>query len=362
MKEKTKQDADMKKQAGKKGTTPKEKIWRAFAGLILMTMAVGLWTWISHTSHHSWLVGSIPIALALWALVVIRQGYFLGRARRWRRRQQEEREAKDRLNIPPGIKKPKDFPLVDAIDQAQHDQLPQPPDYQGRYRAAGLTVALLPALALLCLALQVLLLPHGTPWGIGLVAAEALLLVYLIFLVWTSPNPSLRWVRARFRAELLRREQYLCLTATGPYLGLPAEMASGACQRRLDRILHGDFAQLKRLLPLATPAGAEHEGDQAWIDTLWNHPRPSAIFPDLLERMQCYRHYRIDKQRLYFSLGIELNERGEKRIMKHLKGAVVFAFLLAVIHGPLACLRIRARGTQWLVRGRDATGLFLTSP
>lgn len=79
---------------------------------------------------------------------------------------------------------------MDAIDQAQHTLLPKPPDYQGRYRAAGLSVALLPSLALLCLALQVLLFPHGTPWGVGLVAAEALFLGWFIFLVWTSPNPS----------------------------------------------------------------------------------------------------------------------------------------------------------------------------
>jgi hypothetical protein len=221
--------------------------------------------------------------------------------------------------------------LVDAIDQAQHILLPKPPDYQGRYRAAGLSVALLPSLALLCLTLQVLLLPHGTSWGVGFVAAEALFLGWLIFLIWTSPNPSLRWARSRFRAELLRREQYLCLAAVGPYLELPAQEASGISRRRVELIRGASFEDLKRLLPMTTQERGEYNGDSTWIDALWNHTNSSAAFSDLLERMQCYLHYRIEKQIMYFSLGSELNERGEKRATQILKGAVILAVMHAVM-------------------------------
>lgn len=339
MKEATKKNAETDSKTVAEAAAPGDQVWKHIGWIALATVAVIPLAWVPHTSSSPWFIVSIPIALAVWTLVVLRHGYFLGREWRWRRRQQEEREAEGRLEISPGVKKPRDFELVDTIDQAQHALLPKLPDYQGRYRAAGLSVALLPSLALLCLALQVLLLPHGTPWGIGLVAAEALLLGWLIFLVWTSSNPSLPWVRSRFRAELLRREQYLCLVAVGPsYLGLSAEEANSVSCQRVKFISEAGFEDLKRLLPMATQGGGEYSGDSAWIDAVWNHPNSSAVFPDLLERMQCYLHYRIGKQMMYFSLGGELNERGEIRATRILKGVVVLAVILAVTHAVmLAC-------------------------
>ena len=314
----------------------KEKFWKKVPGaiqwIIVVTIVVALWCAISLANDNDWLIGSIPIAIATWVLLVVRHGYVSGRHYRWNERQKKERVAEARLNIPPDVKEAKIFELVEVIDKAQHDMLLEPPDYQGRYRVAGITVAILPSLALTCLTLQVLLQPKGGPWGVGLIISEALLLGGLIFLVWTSPNPPLRWVTSRLRAELLRREQYLCLAGVGPYLGLCSNAVKRDSTRRIELIAEGNFEQLKRLLPMSTPTGEDHQGDTAWIDALWSTPSPSATCPDLLERMKCYLYYRIGKQIMYFSFNAHLNESGEQKNTMILKAAVILAPIIAVAH------------------------------
>lgn len=284
-------------------------------------------------SANPWLIGLAPMLLAAWLLFVIYQGYFLLRGRQWRQRQQEEKEALVKLAIPPDTRKPETFEGVQVIDNGQKHVLPKAPDYQGRFRAVGITVALAPPLALLCLSLQTLLLPQGGPLGAGLVLAEALFLLWLIWQVWKSPNPTQQWLEARIRAELIRREQYLCLAAVGPYLhpgSSPADLAT----RRLEEFINCDKCNLVQLIPLATPCDSRH-GDRLWLDELWQAAGTSPPLPAALERMNSYLYYRIGKQKMWFTLGVDLNRHFERWFTGILKAAVLIAFAAAAIHAAL---------------------------
>lgn len=307
--------------------------------------ALAFWFLIAVKSDYPWLIGLAPVLLAVWLLLVCYHGYFLLRASRWHRRQQEEKEAIAKLAIPPNIKKPNAFEGVKAIDDAQKRVLPNVPDRQGRFRAVAITVALAPPLALLFLSVQTLFFPHGGPWGVGLVIAEALFLFWVIWSVKINSDPTQHWIQERLRAELLRREQYLCLAAVGPYLTRGSALAEGAA-KRLELIVNCDIDQLWQLIPLAAPYNSDDtaQGDHRWLDTLWQSAANLATLPDGLERMNCYLHYRIGKQKMWFTLGAQMNRHFEKSTARALKSAVLTAFAVVCIHAALLLVQVEHTG------------------
>ena len=288
---------------------------------------------IATISTKPWLSFLAPIFVAIWSLLFIWHGYFLLRAWRWASRQREERDAVTELAIPAEVKRCEEFLGIETIDTAQKKTLHFPPDYQGYFRAAGILIALLPPLALICLAIQRVFFEEGGPWAAGLVFSEAMFLMLLIHLVWINPDPSRAWVESRIRSELLRREQYLRFASIGPYLTLSPKDEEETRRLRIATLMRCDFQILCQMIPLATAKNDLVNCDRWWIDELWTAvpSGPRLTFP--LERMQSYLFYRIRKQLSWFSLGVELNERFEKWTGHILKAAVLCALTAAVIHG-----------------------------
>ena len=108
---------------------------------------IGLRVWVGSKV----LIAATPVVVACWLLVAIDCGYFLLRAKRWQQRQALERQASEQLAIPAETKKPVTFAGVASIDEAQHAALSEVADYQGKYFATGIKVAVLPLLAVLAL-------------------------------------------------------------------------------------------------------------------------------------------------------------------------------------------------------------------
>lgn len=297
---------------------------------------------IAVISGVSLLIVTAPVLLAAALLFFLYQSYFLLRTHRWHRRQQEEKEALARLAIPPDVQKPEAFEGVRAIDDAQKNALAYAPDYQGRFRGVAITVALAPPLALLFLSVQTLFFPYGGPWGAGFVFAEALFLLWIIWKVWATRNPAQQWLHARIHAELLRREQYLCLASVGPYLNAESGLADQVA-KRLSFFVAKDVEELRRLIPLASPRDPNdpRQGDRLWRDELSQSASNTIPLPDAEERMSCYLHYRIRKQKMWFTLGLQMNQILEELITRVLKTLVLCAFFAAAIHATLLLAEVK---------------------
>jgi hypothetical protein len=309
--------------------------WTRTGFAVLATAGLATGIGIALTRHDAPLIGALPVAIAVWSLFVVHHGYLVTRALRWRRRQRTERQRLAELAIPADVPKPGLFDGVAAIDAAQHALLPRIPDYQGAMYARGVKVALLPSLAVLVAALQATLSQPSAAVAIGLASAELAVMLLLIALVWRSPNPADQWVRARTRAELLRREQYLRLAAVGPYQSLDALDADRRTADRISQLTSTVDTELRRHIALTSPAGVR------WIDQLWTGPGPGPRPSAVAERLRSYLYYRVGKQLLWFELGTESNQRAERQIAMAIKAALVAAVaaigvqtLLQTGHGP----------------------------
>ena len=295
---------------------------------------IGLSVWVGSKV----LIAVTPVVVACWLFVAIDCGYFLLRAKRWQQRRALERQASEQLAIPAETKKPVTFAGVASIDEAQHAALSEVADYQGKYFATGIKVAVLPLLAVLALGLQTLAVDESSSFGIGLAATEALLLVFLTYLIWVRQEPTREWVIRRIRSELFRREQYLRMALVGPYLNLPADEADHRSELRTGMFREGSATELRRLIPMATQTA---EGTrpivERWIDQLWKKPEDESHLwaDDLKERMSSYRYYRLDKQLMWFKLGVAATERAERQITLTLKAALLAAVVIAGIHTTL---------------------------
>jgi hypothetical protein len=186
----------------------------------------------------------------------------------------------------------------------------------------------MPSIAVLIAAVQTIATP-GSRWATGLSIANAAVMMTLIALVWRSRNPSQIWVQARTRAELLRREQYLCLAAIGPYQGVPAALLDDVAAARIALITKVKDDAVHRLIPMR---GAD--GLSRWHDEIWTRPNPP--LDAVLHRARSYLHYRIGKQVMWFSLGEDVNRGAEGRIAAIIKGALLAAvastILLTALH------------------------------
>jgi hypothetical protein len=285
------------------------------------TLGMAVLIWLAVYSDHIAAAFVTPVAFGIYVMLVVHNGYFVLRELKWRRRQRVERDAADELAIPPDVPEPNTFEGVKEIDDAQHQLLPAIPDYQGAYLARGIRIALLPAIAVVFVAVQASF-ANSTALAAGLIAGDVILLLSIMWLVWADPDPVKDWLVARVRTELLRREQYLRLACVGPYLGLTADVAGRRVRSRIIAIRNADFGQLRQLLSMT--------GEPYWADEIWRNRSATLPARNLADRMRSYLCYRIDKQIMWFTLGTKANERAESRLARTVKAVLVIATVGAV--------------------------------
>ncbi|MFF5983932.1 hypothetical protein ACFY78_34340 [Streptomyces olindensis] len=295
-----------------------------------LSLALSAWTAAAVLSRAPALVVSLPAVGMIWLLVLLDSGYLLGRRWAHRRRRRVSRTQREAWAPAPEVRRPIDYPNI--LPRPAGDT---PVDQQGRYRATGIRLAVLPALAVMCLTVQTVFLEHGGDLGLGFVLAECLLLVSMVWTVWTSQEPSQPWVTSRIRAELFRREMFLLLTAVGPYLGRTDQEAGQVRDARLSLLAAAGPAELASFARLADrdPDGTE----RPWQDAVWlrgDNGEPGTT-AETAERMRTYLDYRIKRQGLFFELAAATCERTEARLGRTAKAAVLAAVAVAVAYAVL---------------------------
>src|SRR6266496_3263935 len=188
-----------------------------------------------------WLQSVSPVLLALALLWCFRRLYFWWRKGSFSRRERRRTEhPAENLVIPPGLKKPEDYEGGHGLHEAQWTYINRAVEAQGHYFANGILAAILPPLALFLLSFQILALPDGGGWAIGLIVSEVLSLALLVYFALTNREPTSEWIENRVRTELLRREQYLFLAGVGPYLAKDGSDAIEEALRRRGQIEAAD--------------------------------------------------------------------------------------------------------------------------
>ncbi|MEV0220071.1 hypothetical protein [Streptomyces sp. NPDC050704] len=295
-----------------------------------VSLAVAAWTTAAVLSRASALVVALPVAGTIWLLVVLDSGYLFGRRWAHRRRRRASRSRRAARVPDPAIRRPIDYPNI----------LPRPAgdttvDQQGRFRATGIRLAVLPALAVMCLTVQTVFLEKGGDLGLGFVLAECLLLVSMIWTVWTSQEPSQPWVTSRVRAELFRREMFLLLAAVGPYLGRTDQEAGQVRDARLSLLAAAGPAELSafaRLCDRGSDGAEKHWQDAVWLRGAEGVPVAGT---ETTERMRTYLDYRIRRQSLFFELAAATCEGTEAKLGRTAKAAVLAAVAVAVAYAVL---------------------------
>ncbi|WP_329260087.1 hypothetical protein [Streptomyces pseudovenezuelae] len=302
-----------------------------------MSIALSAWASAAALSEGTALVVSLPMAGMVWLLVVLDNGYQLGRGLAHRRRRRLSRSRRADRAPAPDVRSPIDYPNV--LPRPAGDT---PVDRQGRFRATGIRLAALPALAVMCLTVQTVFFKDGGALGLGFVLAECLLLVFMVWTVWTSQEPSQPWVTSRIRAELFRREMFLLLAAVGPYLGRTDQEAGHIRDARLSLLASAGPAELGAFARLADqgPDGAEiHWQDTIWQDGENDVPFTDAEIAELAERMRTYLDHRVKRQALFFELAAATCERTEEKLGRTAKGTVLAAVAVATAYAVLLHLR-----------------------
>ncbi|MCX4763660.1 hypothetical protein OG562_22385 [Streptomyces sp. NBC_01275] len=295
-----------------------------------VSLVLSAWTAATVLSGASALVVALPMVGTVWMLIVLDSGYLLGRQWAHRRRRRVGRPQRAAWTPAPEIRRPIDYPNV----------LPRPAgdtvvDRQGRFRATGIRLAVLPALAVTCLTVQTVFLEHGGDLGLGFVLAECLLLVSMVWTVWTSQEPSQPWVTSRVRAELFRREMFLLLAAVGPYLGRTDREAEQVRDARLSLLAASgpaDLSAFARLCDRGSDGAESHWQDAVRLRGDGGVPVADA---ETSERMRTYLDYRIRRQSLFFELAAGACERTEDRLGRTAKATILAAVAVAVAYAVL---------------------------
>lgn len=136
------------------------------------------------------------------------------------------------LVIPTDVKKVEQYEGGQPLHDAQWTYIGRAAEAQGQYFATGILAAVLPPIALVLLSLQLLAVPEGGSWALGLILSEILCLGIRVYFALTDREPTAEWIVNRVRTELFRREQYLLLAGVGPYLGRDALKAHEEALRR----------------------------------------------------------------------------------------------------------------------------------
>jgi len=266
----------------------------------------------------------------LWWLRLV---YLWQRKASFKRRERRRKEhPAEKFGIPAGLKKPEQYDGGATLHEAQWIYIGRAVEAQGSYFAAGILAAILPPLALFLLSFQLLALPAGGNWAIGLILSEVLCLGILVYFALTNREPTSEWIENRTRTELLRREQYLFLAGVGPYLAKDDSEAAREALRRRGQIEGANARMLLGLVPLQERSGL------TWLEAL--HHRGAgrlASRSDCIERMESYVYYRIGKQLLWFANELRDCEENERLWSRLLTGALLAAIAVAAVHAVHLC-------------------------
>jgi hypothetical protein len=268
-----------------------------------------------------------PTLISCWILTTLPALYLVVRHVRWRLRRAFETDQNRRLLIPADVPAPSAFPGVVTIVAAQRDAHALVPNYQGAMYARGVTVAAMPSVAVLIAALQATTAPDNQ-LASGLAIANIAIMTALVVLVWRTRNPSQPWVRARTRAELLRREQFLCLAQVGPYQNLTSDRLPAVAAARATVIATAADQTIEQILPLQNQESGTH-----WYEQLYTHPHTELA--DLHGRACSYLHYRIAKQHLWFTLAARDNYRAERHTAATTRAALIAAVGATILQTAL---------------------------
>ncbi|HBE69753.1 MAG TPA: hypothetical protein DDW52_16530 [Planctomycetaceae bacterium] len=272
------------------GTELLEEHGRFFLNLVCL-IAFSLSLYLSFTSGTKlapeWLqiaVGAIGVPVASlcvtgFGYVVLRHSYF------HLVRKKVEQHEKAKLQLPSNVMEVSGFDEIGLIHRAQHDLLPHITGQQGRFRAMALTTQIAASLAVLIVVLQQIVWP-GSYFGDGLLLGKAVLLCYVLFQIILNKQPTAAWVLNRTKAEILRRDQYLALGHSGPF----AESDKPSVKERVRRIATASAKTIESELSV------ELERPWKWLNKTTSPLPTSPVFPDLLDRVRCFRHRRIGKQ------------------------------------------------------------------
>jgi hypothetical protein len=257
-------------------------------------------------------------------LLAIKHGYLFGRWCSWLMRRRGERVRANALKIPGGVRTPDTFEGVAPIDAAEKEALPSIPDAQGRYRARALTIYAAPAVAVLLAGMQVAGWPNGS-FGSGLVLGQAFLVFFVFLRVIIDRQPTQDWIERRTRAELLRREQYLCLGRVGPYSSSRPATVAG-------RIAQIQIASSERMSELLVMEDEDDKDRATWMDQLASQFARPPIFDDLGDRLATFQYYRASKQIAWMRSTLKDIEGTAKRIQWFVGIVAVATILIAAIN------------------------------
>lgn len=284
--------------------------------LILGTAAVaGVSVVATIRSGNDTLAVAAPLGVVGGLLLIIRQTYLVVRQAKWRARRQREAAANAALRIPEDVRSPSDAG-VDTIRRVKVKVMHKVSHYQGTMFLRGLTVAVLPPIAVLLAAVPSFA-PHDSYVALGTSIAEIVVLLTAFGIVRRSAKPAESWVAARTRTELLRREEYLRLALVGPYLNRPDD-AADLIRQRIAELDPNDEASRARVIGMRDDLDGRR-----WIDQMWTHPYQP--LPELRERMRSYLHYRIRKQIVWFELGAAESDGSDRTIMAFTKVSLMVA-------------------------------------
>jgi hypothetical protein len=287
----------------------------------------GVFLWLAIHVGTPWLQVVSPVFLTLCLLWWSRKAYFGLRKASFRRREQRRKAAPAaKLEIPSGVKKTEEYVGASTLHEAQWTYSEGIVEAQGRYFANGILTAILPPLALFLLSLQILALPNGGGWALGLIGSEVSCLVILIYFALTNREPTAEWIENRLRIELLRREQYLLLGGVGPYLGKDNSEAIQEVLQRRGQFEAADGHTLSELIPL------QSSYEVTWLDMLHASAGRLPGRGDCVERMESYLYYRIGKQFLWFGNELRDCKENEQLWSRFLTGALLAAIAAAGFH------------------------------
>jgi hypothetical protein len=227
----------------------------------------------------------------------------------------------------------------------------------------GLMTVLLGPASVLLLAVQICWFADRVSVGSALILAEVVALAATL-VVGALPTAASheQWIRARLRAELIRREQFLLLARVGPYLHVEDAAVPTAVERRL-RELDGDELDPMELVPLEDAAHGR------WLDALEDgdpgRPRQAASsaddtgHPDLRDAMRLYLRDRLRHQRDHFSRRSAEHTRSDHWYDFGAKAVLTFALVMAAVH--LGMLVTSAHGAPYVRATVETAALVLPS-
>lgn len=307
-------------------------------------------------------VGCIAVPFSL--ILLVHSTYLLARAVHWQYRLRLEKAAKAGMRASKPQRKVETFDEIHLIDTAQHKELKGVPDAQGKYRARALTTYFAPPLAVLLVCLEQIVWPDTT-FGSGLVLGEGSLIGFVLIRLVLDSRPTKKWIILRTRSEILRREQYVALAKAGPYL--PTSQRRQAVADRIGAICTSGEDRLLSLLP------QQHENGVLWSDDLFRSASTTALFDDLLDRLSCYSHRRLDGQIAWMRSAQSEMKGSAKELAFLLLFVALATMVVAVIHffqigNAIAAAAIAASGspsqvpaapTQGFADGVRVLGVFL---